>query len=109
MQGYQIQIAGQTFNLLGKKEAIKMQLKGMYSSEEIQSATWKKLSESQIEEIWKPKSKPLTKEQMIQNLLATGKHTSQSARAAIEYLFAVQEGDNVQYFKELIAKDAGIF
>jgi hypothetical protein len=69
MQGYQIKLAGQTFNLLGTKAAIKVQLKGMYSIEEIQSASWQKLTKSEVEEIWKPK--PLSKEQMIQNLLAT--------------------------------------
>jgi hypothetical protein len=106
MQGYQIQIAGQIFNLLGNKAAIKTQLKGMYSPEEIQSATWKKLTKSEVEEIWKPK--PLTKEQMIQNLIATQKHTKEGAEAAIEYLFGVQEDNNFQYIKRLIAKDAGI-
>jgi hypothetical protein len=85
MQGYQIKLAGQTFNLLGTKAAIKVQLKGMYSIEEIQSATWLKLPKSEVEKLWKPK--PLTKEQMIQNLIATGKHTEESAKAAIEYLF----------------------
>ncbi len=70
MQGYHVKLAGQTFNLLGTKTAIKLQLKGMYSLEEIQSVTWQKLTKSEVEEIWKPK--PLSKEQMIQNLLATG-------------------------------------
>ena len=106
MQGYQILIAGQIFNLLGSKASIKTQLKGMYSPEDIQLATWKKLTKSEVEEIWQPK--PLTKEQMIQNLIATKKHTKESAEAAIEYLYDVQEGDNIPYIKRLIAKDAGI-
>jgi hypothetical protein len=106
MQGYQIQIAGQIFNLLGTKAAIKAQLKGIYSPKVIQLATWEKLTKSEVEEIWKPK--PLTKEQMIQNLIPTKKHTKESAEAAIEYLFGVQKGDNIQYLKGLIAKDTGI-
>jgi hypothetical protein len=108
MNGYKVQIAGQTFSLLGSKTAIKAQLKGMYSTEEIQSATWEKLTKSEAESIWKSKPKSLTRKQMIQNLLATGKHSEESARAAVKFLFNVQEGDNIQYIKRLIAKDAGI-
>jgi hypothetical protein len=106
MQGYQIQIVDQTFHLIGTKAAIKVQLKGMYSAKDIQLATWKKLTKSEVENIWKPK--PLTKEQMIQNLIATRKHTKESAEAAIEYLFKAQEGENIHYIKGLIAKEAGI-
>jgi hypothetical protein len=106
MNGYKVQIAGQIFNLLGNKASIKTQLKGMYSPEDIQLATWKKLTKGEVEEIWQPK--PLTKEQMIQNLIATKKHTKETAEAAIEYLFNVQEGKNIQHIKGLIAKDAGI-
>jgi hypothetical protein len=106
MNGYAVQIAGQNFSLLGTKAAIKTQLQGMFSTDEIKAATWEKLSATEVEKIWK--SKTLTKEKMKENLIATGKHSKESAEAAIKYLFNTQQGNNVQYIKRLIAKDAGI-
>ncbi len=106
MKGYQVELGGQTFKLLGNKLNIKKQLKGMFSPEEIESAKWTSLSQTEVSNLWKPK--PLTKEQMVENLLKTGKHTQESAQAAIEYLYGYQESEHVQHIKTLIAKDAGI-